>query len=125
MVSVTRMFRRKSGSHHFLILSSILPLEDPSSTSGQTPVAHRDSSLSQCIPSSEGADAGRPQLPPPLPPVRAQIKIVDPATRRELPRGETGELWVTSPCVAAGYWGKPELSRETFGASLADGEEAG
>jgi len=43
---------------------------------------------------------------------------VDPETSRELPIGETGELWVSSNSVAAGYWGKPELTRETFHARI-------
>lgn len=47
-----------------------------------------------------------------------QIKIVDPETCRELPTGETGEMWVASDSVAAGYWGKPELTRETFQARI-------
>lgn len=47
-----------------------------------------------------------------------QIKIVDPETCRELPAGETGEMWVSSDSVAAGYWGKPELTRETFEARI-------
>lgn len=47
-----------------------------------------------------------------------QVKIVDPETKREVPVGETGELWVCSPSVAAGYWGKPELTEETFHARI-------
>eukprot|EP00903_Cladosiphon_okamuranus_P019463 g17897.t1 len=45
-------------------------------------------------------------------------KIVDPETLREVRPGETGELWVDSPSVASGYWGKPELTRETFQARI-------
>ncbi len=47
-----------------------------------------------------------------------QMKIVDPETCRELPTGETGEIWLSSKSVAAGYWGKPELTRETFQARI-------
>ncbi|KAJ8603291.1 hypothetical protein CTAYLR_006963 [Chrysophaeum taylorii] len=44
--------------------------------------------------------------------------IVDSATRRILPSGMPGELWLSSSSIAKGYWGKPELSRETFRAQL-------
>lgn len=43
-----------------------------------------------------------------------QINVVDPETFREMPVGETGELWLRSDSVASGYWGKPELTNETF-----------
>ncbi|CAN0071852.1 unnamed protein product, partial [Ectocarpus sp. 12 AP-2014] len=46
------------------------------------------------------------------------VKIVDPETSREMPDGETGEMWVSSASVAAGYWGKPELTNETFHARI-------
>ncbi|CAM9741072.1 unnamed protein product, partial [Ectocarpus fasciculatus] len=46
------------------------------------------------------------------------IKIVDPETCREVPTGETGEMWVSSDSVAAGYWGKPELTQGTFRAKI-------
>lgn len=53
------------------------------------------------------------------------MKIVDPHTCREKPAGEPGELWVASPSVAAGYWGKPELSKETFQARILSTDEDG
>ena len=46
------------------------------------------------------------------------IRIVDKDTREEKPCGCAGEIWVSSSSVAAGYWGKPELSDETFRARL-------
>lgn len=36
-----------------------------------------------------------------------------------MPRGETGEVWLSSPSVAAGYWGRPELTEEAFSARIA------
>ena len=46
------------------------------------------------------------------------IKIVDPETRTLVPNGETGEIFVSSPSVCLGYWGRPELSEEIFRARL-------
>jgi acyl-CoA synthetase (AMP-forming)/AMP-acid ligase II len=47
-----------------------------------------------------------------------EIRVVDPATRRELPDGAVGEIWVRGPSIGLGYWNKPELSAGTFGAEL-------
>jgi acyl-CoA synthetase (AMP-forming)/AMP-acid ligase II len=51
-----------------------------------------------------------------------RVRILDPDART--PRGpcEVGEIWVSGPSVAAGYWNHPEKSRETFQALAADGE---
>ncbi|BBX63756.1 long-chain-fatty-acid--AMP ligase FadD28 [Mycobacterium saskatchewanense] len=52
-------------------------------------------------------------------PKSVTVRIVDPDTRTELPVGTTGEIWVHGDNVAAGYWGKPEETARTFGATLA------
>ena len=44
--------------------------------------------------------------------------IVEPETGVRLADGKVGEIWVHGPNVAAGYWGRPEASRETFEAQL-------
>ncbi|OMC03753.1 fatty-acid--CoA ligase [Mycolicibacter heraklionensis] len=49
-----------------------------------------------------------------------QIVIVDPETRRRRDTEQVGEIWVSGPCVAHGYRGKPEDTEQTFGAYLAD-----
>lgn len=46
------------------------------------------------------------------------VVIVDPASERELPAGEVGEIWVSGPSVALGYWRRPELNEMIFGARL-------
>ncbi|MBE1534282.1 fatty acyl-AMP ligase [Actinomadura algeriensis] len=43
--------------------------------------------------------------------------IVDPRTRRPVPDGAVGEIWVRGPNVAAGYFGRPVPTAETFSAS--------
>lgn len=41
---------------------------------------------------------------------------------KRLGEGRVGEIWVKSPSVAKGYWGKEEKSKEDFGATI-EGEE--
>ncbi len=47
------------------------------------------------------------------------VRIVDPQSREPLPSGRIGEIWVSGPSVAQGYWQRPDESAETFGAMLA------
>lgn len=46
------------------------------------------------------------------------VKAVDPKTRMEVADGTEGEIWVQSSSKALGYWGKEEVSKETFQAQL-------
>ncbi|MGZ3461662.1 MAG: fatty acyl-AMP ligase, partial [Archangium sp.] len=59
-----------------------------------------------------------PELAPEL--AAPGIAIVSPETRRQCGDGVVGEIWVSGQSVADGYWQKPELSQEVFGAHLAD-----
>lgn len=52
----------------------------------------------------------------------ARLLIVDPATRRRLPDGTTGEIWVAGDSVARGYWNRVEETGETFVAYTDDWE---
>ncbi|WP_245687223.1 fatty acyl-AMP ligase [Streptacidiphilus griseoplanus] len=51
------------------------------------------------------------------------VRIVDPETHATLPDGQVGEIWVSGPCVAAGYHGREEESEQTFRARRADRTE--
>ncbi|KAL0550754.1 hypothetical protein IC582_009815 [Cucumis melo] len=43
------------------------------------------------------------------------IRIVNPGTGKELEEdGKEGEIWISSPSAGIGYWGREELSQETF-----------
>jgi acyl-CoA synthetase (AMP-forming)/AMP-acid ligase II len=46
------------------------------------------------------------------------VQVVDPQTRLPCP-GKVGEIWVSGPSVAAGYWDEPGTTSETFGQRLA------
>jgi acyl-CoA synthetase (AMP-forming)/AMP-acid ligase II len=50
----------------------------------------------------------------------SEIVIVEPTALTACPPGMVGEIWVTGPSVASGYWNAQELSEETFAASLGD-----
>jgi len=43
----------------------------------------------------------------------ADIKVMD-DDGRELPPGETGELWIGGPMVVPGYWANPEATAASF-----------
>ncbi|WP_405755144.1 AMP-binding protein [Streptomyces sp. NBC_01411] len=53
-----------------------------------------------------------------------EIAIVEAGTGQRCPDGVVGEIWVTGPSVAPGYWRRPEETRRVFGARIA-GEDAG
>jgi amino acid adenylation domain-containing protein len=48
-----------------------------------------------------------------------RVVVVDPDTRAPAPDRAVGEIWVSAPSVAAGYWGQPEASARDLRATLA------
>ncbi len=50
----------------------------------------------------------------------SQLLIVDPDRRTRCAEDVPGEIWLAGPSVAAGYWNRPEETRETFQAVLAN-----
>jgi len=52
-----------------------------------------------------------------------QVIIVDPDTLTPCPPTQVGEIWVSSPSVAQGYWQHPAETEDTFRARLATANE--
>ncbi|MEM8529464.1 MAG: fatty acyl-AMP ligase [Chloroflexota bacterium] len=48
------------------------------------------------------------------------IKIVNPETAQPCEDNQVGEVWVSGSHVAQGYWNRPEATKDTFAAFLAD-----
>jgi acyl-CoA synthetase (AMP-forming)/AMP-acid ligase II len=49
-----------------------------------------------------------------------KVAIVDPDSRARRRPGEIGEIWISDPAVAIGYWRQPARSEATFEARLSD-----
>ncbi|KAK3267158.1 hypothetical protein CYMTET_24267 [Cymbomonas tetramitiformis] len=47
-----------------------------------------------------------------------EVLCVDQGTHQVVPEGRVGEVWITGPSVAKGYWGKPQLTAKNFEARL-------
>jgi acyl-CoA synthetase (AMP-forming)/AMP-acid ligase II len=52
-----------------------------------------------------------------------QIRIVNLETKTVCPSDQIGEIWMSGPSVANGYWNKPLETQQTFGARLSNSEE--
>lgn len=53
------------------------------------------------------------------PVVETDIRIVDPDSFEQQPEGALGEIWVSAPGVASGYWERPDATAESFGGIIA------
>lgn len=53
-------------------------------------------------------------------PLDQQVVIVDPQSLTLCTSEQVGEIWVSGPSVAQGYWNQIEQTKETFNAYLAD-----
>ncbi len=51
------------------------------------------------------------------------VRIVEPDSGRLAGPGRVGEIWVSGPNIAAGYWRRPEETAATFGARVEGSDE--
>lgn len=49
-----------------------------------------------------------------VPYLNVDSRIVDPTSLKEMPPGETGEIWINGPQVFQGYWNDPQKTDEAF-----------
>jgi len=49
-----------------------------------------------------------------------EVRIVDPATGQLCPTGHVGEVWVSGPSIAKGYWNRQEESEQIFRMPISD-----
>ncbi|HYO54689.1 SDR family NAD(P)-dependent oxidoreductase [Archangium sp.] len=73
------------------------------------------------VPLAPEEPAARPLVGCGDPGLEMRVEIMDPETRVPCPPGTVGELWVSGPSVAQGYWRRPEETQRTFQARPADG----
>lgn len=69
----------------------------------------------------EGAPGAHPLVGSGEPVAGTRVCIVDPEQGVCVAPGEVGEVWVSGPSVAQGYWGDEAATAAAFGARLADG----
>jgi thioester reductase-like protein len=51
------------------------------------------------------------------------VRIVDPQTTHDLGESRIGEIWLAGASKGGGYWHRPKLTAETFGARVAGDDE--
>lgn len=49
-----------------------------------------------------------------VPMAGVSLRVVDPSTMASCEDGCVGEIWLSSACVTAGYYNKPELTAQVF-----------
>src|SRR5215208_4205539 len=53
-------------------------------------------------------------------PADQEVVVVNPESLIRCPPDRIGEIWVSGPSIAQGYWGRPEETKQAFWAYLAD-----
>ena len=46
------------------------------------------------------------------------VRVVDPESHRALADGQIGEIWLRGSSISPGYWRRPEITQESFGARI-------
>jgi acyl-CoA synthetase (AMP-forming)/AMP-acid ligase II len=94
-------------AEHVLTLAERFPQASPSAGYGLTETNAVGCVIGQDDYLQRPGSVGRPTAP------LTKLRIVD-SEGNELPQGATGEIWIRSPAVPAGYWNLPDATAETF-----------
>lgn len=71
-----------------------------------------------CVADENNNEAGQKLVGCGAPSERHLICVVDPETHEPAPPGQIGEIWVSGPSVAQGYWNKPKETKDIFHAQI-------
>ncbi len=91
---------------------------------GLPKVLHVDGSeleRGRVVPTAPGSESSRPLVGCGFAHRDLVVEIVDPQSSRTCPEGSVGEIWVGGPTLPAGYWKRPDATKETFFAYAEDG----
>ncbi len=115
-------FRRSTLYPAYGLAEASLKVSGGIKGNGPALFAARASSLARNEVAEAAADSGdvRVLVGCGAPGLETRVAIVDPETLLELPPDRVGEIWVKGPGVAVGYWNRPEETRTTFHARIAD-----
>ena len=94
-------------AEHVLTLAERFPGASPSAGYGLTETNAVGCVVGQDDYLQRPGSVGRPTAP------LTEVQIVD-SEGHALPQGATGEIWIRSPAVPAGYWNLPDATAETF-----------
>jgi myxalamid-type polyketide synthase MxaB len=75
------------------------------------------------VPVPAGQEGGKRLAGSGHPRPELDVRIVDPKTLALCPPDGLGEIWVSGPSVALGYWKRPEVTEQTFKARIAGGDD--
>ncbi len=78
-------------------------------------------SRNEAVPVPQGSPGGITLVGCGTPEVE-RLVIADPETLEPCPPGRVGEVWMSGPSIAVGYWKRPGATEETFRARLANGD---
>lgn len=96
----------------------LLGLESEALADGRLEIRGRDRCLAATEPAAaDGAERLVVSCGPDI--SGHDVRIVDPDTRTERAADQIGEIWLSGPSVASGYWDQPDATAETFRAKLA------
>ena len=108
-----RSFRPVYGLAESTVLVSGGRLDDDAATGHDALCDRADKASASTDGANRHVSCGRPAAD-------VQVRIVDPERRAALAEGVVGEIWVSSPSVARGYWNRPAETAHTFGGFLDD-----